>query len=172
MKKPWWVRAIGILGWVCVALLGLSFFMWFTGGQNPAFAGAGIVLSFLAVGFFVLWAVISFVLYAIRSGVKQQAAIQRDVMHDAIKHLGPQAVKQPPAARSDVWDNPATKIRCDGCGRFHAMLFCRVHNQYLCFPCLAKHDTEFCDYRAAGRMVDDAHKQPAAAPAVGSVLFR
>ncbi|TAM84399.1 MAG: hypothetical protein EPN47_01625 [Acidobacteria bacterium] len=80
MRKPWWVRAIGAIGWVC------AFLAFACGYAATRFAvgnmiGEGLfIFGFAAVAAWMLWGVMSFVLYAMRRAGRQNAAIVRDVL--------------------------------------------------------------------------------------------
>lgn len=171
MKKPWWIRVIGILGLLFAASTVVIFNVERTMPGNMVGAAAFVIFAFLSVALLGAWAVMSFVLYVMRHAGKQQAAIMRDVASGLGTNFpgGPVSVPQPPQA--EVWDNPATKIKCDGCGRYHALLWCGYHMKFLCFPCTGKHDSVDCFYYAAGRRLDDAHKQTSAPQNLGHAVF-
>ena len=80
MRKPWWVRAVGLLGWVCAVLWVGVIHQKSTPqsalGQLVLFE----VLPFVVLGLWILWGVMSFVLYVLGRAGKQNAAILRDVL--------------------------------------------------------------------------------------------
>lgn len=192
MKKPWWIRTVGILALLCAALAAGMFFT----PPSPR-TGIGQVAGVYFFGsaaavLFAAWAVMSFVIYVIGRAARQSAAIQRDVLkefgesylrgglpadHRVTNMAGNVELKQSPAAapvtpsqNAGVWDNPPTNITCDGCKRPHAMLYCKRHSRFMCFPCAARHDAEDCSYVAAGREFNKSRRQPAASRPVGKVL--
>lgn len=170
MRKPWWVRVTGFLGLLGGAATVVIFNTVRTMPGNVV--GGAFLLFFLllTVGLLGLWAVMSFVLVVAGRAGRQSAAVGRSVENDLMKAMKVQAAPGPRAVAEPTWDNPATKIRCDVCGRYHAMLYCFRHSLFLCFPCCAKHDQAECGYVASGRKVDDAHKEREGVGARGKVL--
>lgn len=170
MRKPIWVRAIGWAGWLMVAVFGVTFYAWYGSANDSALAAGGTVALVIALALFVVWGLISFILKVIGWNARAQA----DKASLTLQGLGRVANLAPapaaPAPRADVWDNPPTRVKCDGCGRYHAIMICGAHRQYLCFPCMARHDQHDCSYVAAGRYLDEEHKQPAEPRQTGKVL--
>jgi hypothetical protein len=80
LRKPWWVRAVGLLGWGCAALwFGVVFMKPIpqtTMGRVVIFD----ILPLLVLGLWLLWGVMSFVLYVVGRAAKQNAAILRDAL--------------------------------------------------------------------------------------------
>jgi hypothetical protein len=107
MRKPWWVRAVGLLGWVCAALWVGVILQKPTPqtalGQLVLFG----VLPYVVLGLWLLWGAMSFVLYVVGRAGRQNAAILRDVMAEAGKPFpgGPVPAAQSPHA--SAWDNMA-----------------------------------------------------------------
>src|SRR5690348_12299517 len=95
MRKPWWVRAVGLLGWVCAVL-------WVAAIQlKPTPQGAfgqlvliG-VLPYLVFWLWVLWGVMSFVLYVVGRAARQRAAILRDALAANRLQVSPAAALVP-----------------------------------------------------------------------------
>ena len=172
MRKPWWVRAIAYIGWLIVGFVVAGLIFTPSSLTEQQFYSMAMALLVIAALLFVAWSVVSGIVWVINRATRTNAAIQRDVLGDLAKKMRPQAVTSVESNNEQVWDNPATKIKCDGCGRYHAMLYCNQHGKFLCFPCVARHDSDTCWYKAAGRAIDDSHKQPSGPKAVGNVLFR
>lgn len=172
MRKPWWLRLVGVAVFLLLLALIGSWFLPPSSLDRTQLIESQFVLVFITFVLSVVWALASAVLWAIRKNARAQAAVSRDVISDTIKKLRPEPVRAAASPGTEPWDNPSTKIKCDGCGRYHALLLCRAHNLFMCFPCVARHDTNACFYGAAGRWVNADHKQPATSERVGGVLFR
>lgn len=160
MRKPLVFR---LAGWLALLLFLVIVSAWVfpPAGVSPEHVmGGQMFLFLLAVPLALLWAVASIAVWLLRRSAAEQATALSGTLLPTLTRPPLQVKHEQATPGQQVWDNPPTKIRCDVCGRFHALLYCGQHNKFLCFPCCAKHDQGGCQYIAAGRLVDEAHKQP------------
>lgn len=170
MKKPSWLRFVGLGALASAVALGVS--IAFDPGLSSTPSLLPIVAAWAVVtaGLFMFWVLVRGMIWVADRSARSQAAITCEVLADLVKRMQLLTSDAPEAAETGAWENPPTGIACDTCGRPKAMLHCRKHGATLCFPCTGKHDAEDCAYIAADRHVQSLQLRAGAPKMIGKLL--
>jgi hypothetical protein len=170
MKKPWWLRLIGLAALLSAAAVGVGFAISPGLFRMPWMLPVLVGWTLVTVGLFMAWLLVGGMIWVANHSARAQAAITCDVLIELVKRMQLQPATGLELPERGAWDNPPTGITCDKCKRPNAMLHCEKHKVSLCFPCTGQHDVEDCRYIAADRHAQGPQKPTSRTKTIGKLL--
>lgn len=170
MKKPSWLRFVGLGALASAVVLGVTLVTYPALFRTPSLLPVLVAWTTATVGLAMFWVLIRGMIWVADRSARAQAAITCDVLADLVNRIQLLTADAPETPQNGAWENPPTGIACDMCGRPKAMLHCEKHKATLCFPCTGKHDAEDCAYIAADRYAQGLLKPARAPKMIGKML--